>query len=464
MRASLLDTSDLAALQRTLERRVAIPTESQNPQRAPELLRYLEQELRPELEAMGFGCEVWANPVAGAPPMLFAERHEAAALPTLLMYGHGDVVLGDESKWRKSASPWVLEAKDGRWYGRGVADNKGQHSVNLQAMAQVLEARGRLGFNVKWLFEMGEELGSPGLKKQCELQAGRLAADVFIASDGPRLSQRQPTLFLGSRGVMNFELELTLREGAHHSGNWGGLLANPGVVLAAAIHSIVDEHGVIRVEALRPPPLPPAVRRALAGVQPGEPGEPGGPAIDVEWGEPGLTPAERVFGWNSIEVLAFKCGNPDKPVNAIPPRAVAHMQIRFVVGRDPAGFLPALRAHLDSQGFGSVELRQSRAEIMAATRLDPDNPWVRWAQASLRESTGVEPVLLPNLGGSLPNDCFAEVLGLPTIWVPHSVPTCSQHAPDEHLPVSTLEQGLKIMAGLFWDLGQGWPQGSAAKP
>lgn len=457
MRASLLETIDLPALQRTLARRVAIPTESQNPARAVELQRYLDEELVPELSAMGFVCERWPNPVAGGPPLLFAERIEDDSLPTVLLYGHGDVVPGDESRWRKAASPWQLEVSGDRWYGRGVADNKGQHSVNLQAMAQVLGARGRLGFNAKWLFEMGEEVGSPGLKRVCEQQRERLRADVFIASDGPRLSQQQPTLFLGSRGVMNFDLELDLREGAHHSGNWGGLLANPGVLLAAAIHSIVNEHGVIQVEALRPPVLPAAVRAALAKVQPGEPG---GPAIDADWGEPGLTPAERVFGWNSIEVLAFKCGNPDKPVNAIPPKAIAHMQIRFVVGRDPAGFLPALRAHLDARGFGQVQLRQAGAEIMAATRLDPDSPWVRWAQASLQQSTGQAPVLLPNLGGSLPNDCFAEVLGLPTIWVPHSVPTCSQHAPDEHLPVFTLEQGLKIMAGLFWDLGQGWPVGT----
>jgi acetylornithine deacetylase/succinyl-diaminopimelate desuccinylase-like protein len=454
MRASLLETTDLAMLQRTLARRVAIPTESQNPERANELRRYLDEELRPQLAAMDFACEVWDNPVPGSPPLLFAERHESGALPTLLMYGHGDVVPGDDSRWRKAESPWRLQPKDGCWYGRGVADNKGQHSVNLQALEQVLNARACLGFNVKCLFEMGEEVGSPGLKAVCERERERLAADVFIASDGPRLSQQQPTLFLGSRGVLNFDLELELREGAHHSGNWGGLLANPGIILAAAIHSIVDAHGVIRVEALRPPALPESVRAALAGIQPGEPG---GPTIDADWGEPGLTPAERVFGWNSIEVLAFKCGNPDKPVNAIPSRAVAHMQIRFVVGRDPAGFLPALRAHLDEQGFAQVKLRQARAEIMAATRLDPDSAWVRWAQASLRESTGLEPVLLPNLGGSLPNDCFAEVLGLPTIWVPHSVPTCSQHAPDEHLPVHTLEQGLKIMVGLFWDLGQGWP-------
>ena len=86
---------------------------------------------------------------------------------------------------------------------------------------------------------------------------------------------------------------------------------------------------------------------------------------------------------------------------------------------------------------------------MAATRLDPDNPWVRWAAESIQASTGRAPAILPNLGGSLPNDCFAEVLGLPTLWVPHSYPACSQHAPDEHLLSNVAEEGLRIMAGLF---------------
>jgi len=98
-------------------------------------------------------------------------------------------------------------------------------------------------------------------------------------------------------------------------------------------------------------------------------------------------------------------------------------------------------------------VRQASMEPMAATRLDPENPWVRWASASIASTTGVPPAILPNLGGSLPNDCFAEVLGLPTIWVPHSYPACSQHAPNEHMLERVAREGLQIMTGLFWDLG-----------
>ena len=93
-----------------------------------------------------------------------------------------------------------------------------------------------------------------------------------------------------------------------------------------------------------------------------------------------------------------------------------------------------------------------------ATRLSPDNAWARWAAASIERSTGQRPALLPNLGGSLPNDIFADLLGLPTLWVPHSYPACAQHAPNEHLLGSVAREGLAIMAGLFWDLGD---QGAA---
>jgi len=441
---------DSGALLIDLQRRVAYRTESQNPHSGDTLARYLTEEIRPSVERLGFRASIWANPVAGAPPMLFAERIEDPARPTVLIYAHGDVVAGYDEQWSDGRSPWTVSAVDGRWYGRGTADNKGQHTINLAALGRVIDVRGRLGFNAKLLIETGEEVGSPGLHAACEQHAAALRADVLIASDGPRLSSGRPTIFLGSRGAFNFDLRVELREGSHHSGNWGGLLANPGTMLANAIAAMVDARGRILVDALRPAPIPASVRRALAVI---EPGEPDGPSIDAGWGEPSLTPAERVFGWNALEVLAFRTGNPERPVNAIPPRAIANLQLRFVAGCDWRTFIPAIRAHLDARGFAAVEIVQGTMEPMAATRLDPDHPWVRWASASIATTTGAPPAILPNLGGSLPNDCFAEVLGLPTIWVPHSYPACSQHAPNEHMLVSVAREGLLIMTGLFWDLG-----------
>ena len=437
-----------------LRRRVAIPSTSQEAERAGALRSYLEDEMVPSLAPLGFTSRVLDNP--SGPPFLVAERIEEEALLTVLIYGHGDTIRGLDELWRPGLSPWTLTVEGKRIYGRGSADNKGQHGINIAALAAVLAERDRsgapLGFNVKILIEMGEEVGSAGLRELCvRHKHALLRADLLIASDGPRIAPDQPTLFLGARGGTMIDLAVDLREGSHHSGNWGGLLANPGIILAHALACITDARGTILVPEWRPP-LPPAVRRLLAGVEVDGGGN--GPTVDREWGEPELTPAERVFGWNSFEVLAFTTGTPDHPVNAIPGSARAHCQLRYVVGTDVDDIIPALRRHLDRHGFAQVEVRGGDGSFRAS-RLDPGDPWVGFAARSIKQTTGRVPTILPNLGGSLPNDSFAEVLGLRTIWVPHSYAGCSQHAPDEHLLAPIAREGLAIMAGLFWDLGEG---------
>jgi acetylornithine deacetylase/succinyl-diaminopimelate desuccinylase-like protein len=434
-----------------LARRVAFRTESQDPQRADVLRQYLVDEITPAVERLGCTARIVDNPVPGGGPFLIAHRHEDDALPTLLTYGHGDVVLGHDAQWRAGLEPWQVSIEGDRWYGRGTADNKGQHTINLAALEKVLEARGgKLGFNLKILLDMGEETGSPGLSEVCANLSEELAADLLIASDGCRLSAQRPTLFLGSRGAVNFALRLKLRDNAYHSGNWGGLLRNPASVLANALASMVDGQGELLVAGLRPPAIPDSVRGALADVT--VDGGPDSPTIDADWGEPGLTPSERVFGWNTLEVLAFTAGTPQAPVNAIPGSAEAHCQLRFVVGTDWRNVEQIVRKHLDDHGFSTIDVEVGSG--VAATRLAPESEWVRWALASLRRTTGAKPALLPNLGGTLPNDSFADVLGLPTIWVPHSYPACAQHAPNEHLLGSVAREALQIMAGLFWDFGE----------
>jgi acetylornithine deacetylase/succinyl-diaminopimelate desuccinylase-like protein len=442
---------DSGAFRDILARRVAIPTESQNPERAADLARYLTDEMVPDFERMGFSWRILDNP-KGKGPFLVAERIEDPSLVTVLGYGHGDVIRGMDADWAEGLSPWKLVEKDGRWYGRGVVDNKGQHAINLTALEAVLQTRGRLGFNAKYLIEMGEEMGSPGLRELCAAHRDLLSADLLIASDGPRLSAARPTIFLGARGGFIFDMWIDAREGGHHSGNWGGLLSNPGIELAHAIACLVGPTGQIRVPGFVPEEIPDSVRRVLADCE-FEPA-PGDPQIEHWWGEPGLTAPEKVFGWCNLEVLAYECGNPRAPVNAIPPRAWARMQLRFVVGVDTDAFFPTLRRFLDRHGFSRVQIGPSRDDMFRATRLDPEDPWVTWAVASIGKSFGARPAILPNLGGSLPNDIFTEILGLPTVWVPHSYPGCSQHAPGEHVPVSIPREGLAIMAGLYWDLGE----------
>jgi acetylornithine deacetylase/succinyl-diaminopimelate desuccinylase-like protein len=436
-------TAELAAL-------VARPTESQNPDRESEMQAYLEELLVPRLTAAGFTCAIHPNPEGH--PFLVARRIEDPALPTVLGYGHGDVIRAQSEDWREGLAPFDLRQEGDRLYGRGTADNKGQHLINIAAQEHVLAARGALGFNATWLIEMSEETGSPGLEAFCAAHPDLLAADLLVASDGPRMSPEVPLVFLGARGAVNFTLSVDLREGAHHSGNWGGLLADPATVLAQALATITDARGQIRVPEWRPTSLTPDIREAIAKLP-----LPVGPRIDEGWGEADLSPQERVYGWNAFAILAMQSGRPAEPVNAISGSAKATCQVRFITGTDAEDSVPALRRHLQAEGFGQVQVTEEERGFFPATRSDPHNPWVQRVLASIARTTGQPPHLAPNLGGSLPNHVFLDTLGLPTIWVPHSYGGCNQHAPDEHMLLPVARQAMGLMAGLYWDLGDGAP-------
>lgn len=442
-----------------LARAVAVPTESQNPDRAPQMPVYFDTVVGPLLSELGYQVQVFDNPEPTGPggspnaPILVARRIEGEGLTTVFTYGHGDVIRGQDAQWTRGNGPWALAVEGDRWYGRGTADNKGQHLLNILALQSVIETRGRLGFNSVVLIELGEETGSPGLRAFCEAHRDLLAADVLIASDGPRLKADVPTLFMGARGGMNFDLTVTYRDGAHHSGNWGGLLRDPVMTLAHALASISTRDGQILVEGWRPDPIPDSIRAVLAEVDVADAGSANAPTIDPSWGEPGLTPAERVFAWNSFAVLAIHAGVPEAPVNAIAGTARAHCQLRFIVDTTLDAIVPALRAHLDARGFSDVEITPAQRGFFPATRLLPDHPWVQRVRASVVDTVKMEPTVLPNLGGSLPNDIFAEMLGMPTVWLPHSYRGCQQHAPDEHLLAPVARQAIGVMAGVFWDVG-----------
>ncbi|BDG71834.1 M20 family metallopeptidase [Roseomonas fluvialis] len=447
--ATFFDTGGFKALLTDL---VAIPSTAQEEGREADLDRYLNGAIRPWLERLGFDVQVRPNPLEGFGPILTATRVEDAARPTVLLYGHGDTVRGLEDQWRAGLTPWVLTEEDGLWYGRGTADNKGQHALNIAALEAVLAERGgKLGFNVKVVLEMAEERGSKGLRDFVAAHADELKADVLIASDGPRVEPEVPTIATGTRGTFHFDLVIKLRPGGVHSGHWGGLTRDPAIILAHALTSMMDRNGRVLVRGILPPTMPNSVRSVLAGCPVGGGGD--AATIDEGWGEPGLTSAEKIYGWNSLIVLSMISGRPENPVNAVAPDARAHCQIRYTVDSDPATFGKAIRDHLDAHGFPEVEMQTSFMR-MSASRTDPDHPWVRWAQASMAKSLGKKVQIIPNASGGLPGDVFVDHLGVPLVWVPHSYNGCKQHGPDEHLLIAPAREGILAFAGMWWDLGE----------
>jgi acetylornithine deacetylase/succinyl-diaminopimelate desuccinylase-like protein len=438
-----------------LARLVAIRSESQEPASRPELYRYLQAGVGPLFQAMGYGTRIVENSVATGGPFLVAERIEDASLPTVLTYGHGDVVRGLADQWRQGLDPWTLTIEGERIYGRGTVDNKGQHLIAMLALEEVARARGgRLGFNAKFIIETGEEIGSGGLREFLQAERARLAADVFIALDGPRQTLTRPEIKLGGRGGISFDLVVKLRDAAHHSGHWGGLLRDPGFVLGHALSHIVSPKGKILVPGWTPDRIPNSVRAACAAIEFED--VPGLPEIDPDWGEPGLSKAEKIFAWTSVIVLAHVSGTPERPVNAVQGEARARLQVRHTVDVPADVIVPALRRHLDAQGFTDVTIHPvPERENFPASRTDPDDPWVKFAIRSLTRTTGRPPNVIANSSGSNPSQMFVDALATPTIWIPNSYAGSGQHGANEHGLAPLYREGLAMVAGLYWDIGAG---------
>lgn len=328
-------------------------------------------------------------------------------------------------------------------------------------MRVVIAERGHLGFNAKIMIETGKEAGSPGLLPFLQRHRDLCAADVFIALDGPRQSMRVPDITLGTRGGVAMDLVVDLREGSHHSGHWGGVLADPAVILAHAIASIISRDGRILVPGWTPASIPDAVRRASRAVVIDD--LPGTPKPDEGWGEPGLSRAERIYTWTSAIVLASVSGQPEAPVAAVSGTARARIQVRHTVDVPADTLVPSLRAHLDAHGFPEVSIDPVlERDAFPPSRTDPDDSWVQLTVCSMRRTSGLEPNVIPNIGASGPSEFFRQELGTPVMWLPMSYGGCGQHGPDEHGLGSLFREGLRLMAGLWWDIGEGAAPGRPA--
>ena len=194
-----------------------------------------------------------------------------------------------------------------------------------------------------------------------------------------------PTIATGTRGTYHFDLVVDLRPGGVHSGHWGGLTTDPAIVLVSALGTIIDRHGKILVRDWLPRNGVPAdVRAVLAGCPVGGGGE--AATIDPGWGEPGLTPAEKIYGWNSFIVLAMVSGRPEarSTRSRRTPAPIARSATRSIPTRPRLSH--AVRRHLDAAGFTEVQVENAGVR-MPASRTDPRipgcaGPWPAWRNRS----------------------------------------------------------------------------------
>lgn len=385
------------------------------------------------LEKRGFTAQVF--PTIGA-PILFAERKGASA-KTLLIYNHYDVQPPDPLElW--TTPPFEPTLVDGKLYGRGSSDDKGQLVYRLFAMDAMISALGDLPCNIKFLIEGEEESSSESLPDFVREHRAGLEADACVWEYGVVDEQDRPLVSLGYRGILYVELSVETANQDMHSGLGGTIFPNAAWRLIWALNSLKGQDENVRIAGFynKVKPVPYRTRALLEalpdpatgyreqyGIKEFLRGKNGGADLRLaEAHEPSCT----ICGLNS----GYQ-GPGSKTV--LPARASAKVDFRLVPDQDPVEILELLRAHLDNNGFEDIQIQNHGYQKPAVT--NPDHPFVQMVVKTAVDVFGEPMKILPSSGGSSPTSIVREHLDIPIIGIGAGYPGAQMHAPNENLRI-----------------------------
>jgi acetylornithine deacetylase/succinyl-diaminopimelate desuccinylase-like protein len=380
-------------------------------------------------------------------PVVYAEGGSGDR--TLICYNHYDVQ-PEEPLELWDSPPFQMVERDGKLYGRGISDDKGEIISRLAALRAVREVHGDLPCRVKFLIEGGEEIGSPGLPDFVAQHRDLLAADACVWEGGGVDFEDRPTLMLGMRGILYVQFAVHALDHDAHSGG-AHVVPNAAWRLLRVLASIKDEEERIRIEgfydAVRPPtdldrslferlvnPDLEAKQKAFLGIQ------------SYVQRLTGVEALEAVFQ-PTANIAGIWAGYTEEGLKTvIPAEAFAKMDFRLVPDQDPEDIFQKLRAHLDRHGFQDVEVRRLGAEGPALTPFS--DPFVQLAAETAGEVYGKEVMVSPLVGGSGPMHAFRHYLNVPIATVGVGYPESRAHAPNENIRLSNFELGTRHMARL----------------
>ncbi len=392
---------------------------------------------------------------AGEPgwPMILGRRMDQPGAPTVILYGHYDVQPPEPlEEW--ISPPFEPTLRAGRVYARGAGDNKGQHAAQLMALESLLEVHGRLPCNVIVLLEGEEEIGSPNLPHFVKTHRAKLEADLVITSDGPISEDGQPTLEFGVRGVISFELRAHGANRDLHSGNYGGVAPNPLWTLVHLLGTMKDDSGHITIDGFYDAveALSPLEREALERL-PIDEGEIRHSLGLTRFDAPADRPYfERLAAWPTLTIngLHGGYGGPGSKT-VLPHEAVAKCDIRLVAHQTADEIFAKVVSH--------VRQHAPEVEVIWQGGMDPsktpmDSPYTEPLRSAIRAAQGVDPLLMPAMGGSLPNYVFTGILGIPDFTVPYANADEANHAPNENIEVQRFFLGIRTGAAMLASLGR----------
>ncbi|MFF5445132.1 dipeptidase [Streptomyces sp. NPDC012888] len=440
-----------------------IPSVSAQPEHADDVRRSADW-LADTLRRTGFPtAEVW--PTKGA-PAVFAEWPSGDPdAPTVLVYGHHDVQPADRADgW--GTEPFEPVVRDGRMYGRGAADDKGQVFFHTLGVRAHLAATGRTApaVNLKLLVEGEEESGSTHFRALVEANADRLAADVVIVSDTGMWSETTPTVCTGMRGVADCEVDLYGPEQDIHSGAFGGAVPNPATVAARLVAALHDEDERVTVPGFYDgiAELTDAERDLIAEL----------PFDEEEWlrtakshataGEAGYSTLERVWARPTAEVNGIGGGYQGPGGKTIVP-ASAHLKLSFrlVSGQDPYAIEAAVTEWITARIPAGIRHSITWGAPTRPCLTPLDHPALQSVVRAMGRAFGAK-IRFTREGGSGPAADLQDVLRAPVLFLGISVPSDGWHSPNEKVELELLLKGVETTAYLWSDLAANWPRPAAA--
>jgi acetylornithine deacetylase/succinyl-diaminopimelate desuccinylase-like protein len=428
-----------------------IPSVSSNPQHATDVVQsaeYLAGELR-SLHAAR--VEVWTT--AGH-PAVFAHWLDAPGKPTLLVYGHHDVQPPDPlCEWK--TPPFEPSVRDGRLWGRGAADDKGQVHMHLKAVEALMETAGRLPINLKMLIEGEEEVGSEHLGVLLREHAKDLATDVICISDTSMFGRDIPSLCVGLRGLTYLEVTVDGPGVDLHSGMFGGAIRNPIHALAKMLAALHDEDGRVDVPGFYDAvvPLTEIERQSIADLPFDEAAWLRSTGAPAPAGERGYSTLERLWARPTLDCCGIWGGFQGEGAKTVlPARAGAKVSCRLVPNQEPDDIARKVGAALERLAPSGVRVQVSVLHGGSPYLAPMDHPVYVLAQRALHRAFGTPPVFMRE-GGSIPFvRTIAEATGKPCLLMGFGQPDENAHAPNEWLDLENYRRGILSAAYLYAEI------------
>lgn len=392
------------------------------------------------------GCDTAVVMESKGNPVTFGQKIIDPALPTVLVYGHMDVMPVDPIEMWKS-KPFEPEIRDGKIFARGADDDKGQAFMHAKAF-ELMVNTGTLPCNVKFIIEGEEEIGSPNLKAFMEENREMLAADIILVSDTGMIAPDIPSITTGLRGLSYMEVELTGPNRDLHSGLFGGAVANPANVLTRMIASLIDDEGRITVKGFYDDVMEVSLqeRKEMAKAPFDE--NKYKQALDIEQleGEKGYATPERTGIRPALDVNGIWAGYTDEGAKTvIPSKAFAKISMRLVPNQDNIKISKLFEEHFISIAPKSVKVKVTALHGGQGYVSPVDMPAYLAAEKAYTDVFGKKPVPVRS-GGSIPIIAtFEEVLGIKTILMGFGLESNAIHSPNENFPLEMFYKGIKTI-------------------